>query len=478
MPIELIIVDDEELIRWTLKEALQSDNYRVLDFADGASFLKHFEEKGGDIVMLDIRLPDINGLEILSRIKQIDPGVFVVIMTAFAEIDTAVTAMKQGAYDYITKPYNLSEVSILIKKIVETSILKSQLRHFQERDNQSFNQILGESIKIKRIKDHILMAAQSERTTVLVRGESGTGKELVARQIHLLSSRKTKPFIDINAAAVTGTLLESELFGHEKGAFTDAHSQKKGFFELADSGTLFFDEIGDLSPSLQAKLLRVLQEKRFRRVGGSNDITVDVRIIAATNADLEKQMEEGSWRKDLFYRLNVFTIFLPPLRERKDDIVMLAKFFLEQFCCEFSKNITGFSSETMDILMRYPYPGNVRELKNLIERATLLESTNKIRPASLPDELKKHKSLDSKKAAANYSVSEKLPTGSVKPWKEGGFSIKDYIDKVEGDLVKEVLVETNGNKGLTAKILGLTRFSLRHLIKKHCLEEGASEESV
>ncbi|MBF0545850.1 MAG: sigma-54-dependent Fis family transcriptional regulator [Candidatus Riflebacteria bacterium] len=472
MPIEILIVDDEEMIRWTLKEALESDGYKIHDFATGEDFLRYFEEKGADIVMLDIRLPDINGLEILSRIKKIDTGVSVIVMTAFAEVETAVTAMKQGAYDYIAKPYNLAEVSLLIKKIVETSLLKRQLRHFQEKEQQGFNQILGENVKIKMIKEHILKAAQSDKTTVLIRGESGTGKELVARQIHMLSNRRNKPFIDINAAAVTGTLLESELFGHEKGAFTDASHQKKGFFELADNGTLFFDEIGDLSPSLQAKLLRVLQEQRFRRVGGVTDISVDVRIIAATNANLEKQMEAGIWRRDLFYRLNVFTIFLPPLCERPDDIMLLAKFFLDKYSGEFVKNINGFTPETMEILLRYPYPGNVRELKNLIERATLLETGGKIRPESLPEELRKYKQPSENKKVAEIPPENplvKLPEN--KPWKEPGFNLKNYVDQVEFDLVKNTLLDTDGNKGKAAKLLGLTRFSLRHLIKKHNLEK-------
>jgi transcriptional regulator with PAS, ATPase and Fis domain len=323
-----------------------------------------------------------------------------------------------------------------------------------------FSRILGENQKMKQLREHIGMAARTDRTTVLIRGESGTGKELVARQIHFQSARADKPFIDVNAAAVSSTLLESELFGHEKGAFTDAQKQKKGLFELANGGTLFLDEIGDLDPSLQVKLLRVLQERKFRRVGGTGDIHVDVRIISATNANLEKAIEDGRLRQDLFYRLNVFTVNLPPLRERRDDILLLAKNFLEEFRKEFSKEITGFRDDTIRILEGYSYPGNVRELRNIIERATLLETGTLIRPASLPEELKK---------SGDLSYVDFSPEVS-KPWHNAGFNFKDYIDSVEKQIVGEVMQEVEGKKSRAAEILGLTRFALRHQLKKHDLE--------
>jgi len=463
MELEILIVDDEEMIRWTLRESLESEGNKVFDFADGEGFLKFFSEKGGDIVFLDIRLPGINGLEILSKVREIDPSVPVVIMTAFGDIETAINAMKRGAYDYLSKPYNLAEVSLLVKKIAEERLLHSQLSRFKEKVDSRYQQILGENVKMKVLRDHISRAAQAEKTTVLIRGESGTGKELVARQIHFQSNRSQKPFIDVNAAAVTGTLLESEIFGHEKGAFTDAQKQKKGLFELADKGTLFFDEIGDFSPGLQAKLLRVLQEKRFRRVGGSIDINVDVRIIAATNADLEKAMEEGRWRRDLFYRLNVFTIFLPPLRERKDDIILLAKFFLNQFRLEFSKEILGLSPETCELLLRYDYPGNVRELKNIIERATLLETSDYIKPSSLPEELQSLKKIDMK--------IDTPPLPTKRPWDIANFNFKAYVDQFEKQLIQEALFAAEGKKGKAAQMLGLSRFAFRHQLKKHGLSE-------
>ncbi|HOI91495.1 MAG TPA: sigma-54 dependent transcriptional regulator [Candidatus Rifleibacterium sp.] len=460
MAIDILVVDDEEMIRWTLKEALESEGYNVTAFENGREFLNYFRQHGGDIVLLDVRLPDSNGLDLLLEATKVDPDAIVVIMTAFGDVETAVSAMKRGAFDYLSKPYSLEEVSLLIRKIVQANLVRSQLHHYQERLENQFSRILGENQKMKQLREHIAMAARTDRTTALIRGESGTGKELVARQIHFQSTRADKPFIDVNAAAVSSTLLESELFGHEKGAFTDAQKQKKGLFELANGGTLFLDEIGDLDPSLQVKLLRVLQERKFRRVGGTSDIHVDVRIISATNADLEKNIEDGRLRQDLFYRLNVFTINLPPLRERRDDILLLAKNFLEEFRKEFSKDIGGFREDTIKILDSYNFPGNVRELRNIIERATLLETSNLIRPASLPEELKKN-------VDTGYVSFENVET---KPWQKPGFSFKEYIDSVEKKIVVDVMNEVEGKKSRAAEILGLTRFALRHQLKKHDLE--------
>ncbi|HNV71831.1 MAG TPA: sigma-54 dependent transcriptional regulator [Candidatus Ozemobacteraceae bacterium] len=463
MSIEILIVDDEDMIRFTLRESLERQGYRVLDFANGEDFLAHFQQKGGDIVMLDIRLPGMSGLDVLKELKHLDASTPVIMMTAYGDVETAVTAMKLGATDYISKPYSLAEVHLILRNLADHSILKRQLSHYQEKIDGNYTQLLGDNVKMKTIREHISMAAQSDKTTVLIRGESGTGKELVARQIHNQSARRNKPFIDVNAAAVTGTLLESELFGHEKGAFTDAQKQKKGVFELADGGSLFLDEIGDLSPSLQAKLLRVLQEKRFRRVGGSVDISVDVRIIAATNADLEKQIEAGTWRRDLFYRLNVFTIQLPPLRDRRDDVLLLARFFLDQYNREFSKKITGFAPETTEILMSYPFPGNVRELKNLIERATLLETSALLKPGSLPEEMR------SIRPRVSVPVAETAAGGTLpaQPWLQAGFSFKDYIDGIEKQVIEQALTATQGKKGDAARLLGMTRFAFRHQLKKH-----------
>jgi len=464
MAIEILVVDDEEMIRSTLREALESEGYRVSDFGNARDFLRYFQEKGGEIILLDIRLPDASGLDLLLEIPKIDPDVPVVVMTAYGDVETAVTAMKRGAYDYLPKPYNLTEVNLLIKKIIQTSMLKGQLNRFREKLETNYSQLIGENVKMKILGEHISMASQSDRTTVLIRGESGTGKELVARQIHLQSSRAAQPFIDVNAAAVTGTLLDSELFGHEKGAFTDAQRQKKGVFELADRGTLFLDEIGDLDPNLQAKLLRVLQERRFRRVGGMSDISVDVRIIAATNANLEIAMEEGRLRRDLFYRLNVFTLFLPTLRERKDDIMLLARSFLDQFRKEFSKDISGFQPDTMEILSNYAFPGNVRELKNLIERAVLLETTNKIRSSSLPEEMHG-------RPRSQSMTPEIMDPG--KPWETPGFNLKIYIDSIERKVVSGAMADTEGKKSKAASLLGLTRFALRHQLKKHGLADDS-----
>ena len=486
MSVKIAIVDDEEMIQWTLKEAMESEGYEVETFDNGKDFLSYFKEYGADIVFLDVRLPDSNGLELLPEIIHIDPESIVVVMTAFGDVETAVTAMKNGAYDYLAKPYSKEEVSLLIKKIIQTSLVKSQLQLYQEKLESHFSHILGDNYNIKLLREHIAMAAKSDHTTVLIRGESGTGKELVARQIHFQSARADKPFIDVNAAAVSGTLLESELFGHEKGAFTDAQKQKKGLFELANGGTLFLDEIGDLDASLQVKLLRVLQERKFRRVGGTTDIHFDVRIISATNANLEEKMQQGSLRKDLFYRLNVFTINIVPLRERRDDVVLLAKSFLDEYRKEFSKeNITGFSEEALKLMQYYDYPGNVRELRNIIERAVLLEKTNLIRPCNLPDELRNNnnviESQDKQKSETTLSDKPQDPINTSdilcsdsniesKPWHKAGFNFKDYIDSVEKKIIEEVLKETGGKKTKAAEILGLTRFALRHQLKKHGMD--------
>lgn len=463
MAIDILVTDDEEMIRWTLKEALEQDGYNVLTFETGRKFLSYFNAHGGDIILLDVRLPDANGLDLLLEIKKDNPEAIVVIMTAFGDVETAVSAMKRGAFDYLAKPYSLEEVSLLIKKIVQANLLKSQLSHYQERFENQFARILGEDPKMKQLKEHIGMTAKSDKTTVLIRGESGTGKELVARQIHFKSQRADKPFIDVNAAAVSSTLLESELFGHEKGAFTDAQKQRKGLFELANGGTLFLDEIGDLDPSLQVKLLRVLEERKFRRVGGTSDIHVDVRIISATNADLEKAMEDGRLRKDLFYRLNVFNINLPPLRERPDDVMLLAKYFLDQFRKDFRKKITGFKEETINILKAYDYPGNVRELRNIIERATLLETDSALRPACLPEELKNSAKIE-KPIIQNYDC----PQDDM--WQKPGFDFKSYIESVEKKIICDAMKHVNYKKSEAAKMLGLSRFALRHQLKKHSLD--------
>lgn len=464
MTVKILIVDDEEMIRWTLKEGLECEGYEVKDFKDGRSFLEHFKRFGADIVFLDVRLPDSNGLDLLLEANKLEPEAIIIIMTAYGDVETAVTAMKRGAYDYLPKPYNLVEVNLMVHKIIQANIVKSQLHHFQERFETQFSRIIGENQKMKSLREEISIAAKADKTTVLIRGESGTGKELVARQIHFQSNRADKPFIDVNAAAVSGSLLESELFGHEKGAFTDAQKQKKGLFELANSGTLFLDEIGDLDMSLQVKLLRVLQERKFRRVGGTTDIHVDVRVISATNADLEKNIEEGRLRADLFYRLNIFSIKIPPLRERRSDILLLAKNFLDEFRKEFSKDISGFREDTIKIIENYDFPGNVRELKNIIERATLLESSNLIRPASLPEELKISSNLKESSLIFNDDV----------PWRSENFSFKEYIDSVEKRIVQEVLKETDNKKSKAAQMLGLTRFALRHQLKKHGIEDDDS----
>lgn len=473
--VNIVIVDDEEMIRWTLKEALSSEGYNVNDFSSGQEFMEFFSQNGADIIFLDVRLPDANGLDLLPQILKIENEAIVIMMTGFSDIETAVKAMKSGAYDYLQKPYNLVEVKLFVQKILRNNLIKSQLNRFQAKLEDKYARILGENRQMQNLREQITIAAKADKTTVLIRGESGTGKELVARQIHLQSPRSDKPFIDINAAAVSGALLESELFGHEKGAFTDAQRQKKGLFELANNGTIFLDEIGDLDMSLQVKLLRVLQERKFRRVGGTSDIHVAARVISATNANLEKNIEEGKLRADLFYRLNIFSIKIPPLRERKDDIILLAKNFLEEFRKEFSKNISGFTEETVKMLESYDYPGNVRELRNIIERAILLEKTSLIKPESLPDELRQTKSSNNEQSITeNFSQDTSAMPQINKPWLKPGFKFKEYIDSLEKEIVLEALKASDNKKTKAAEMLGLSRFALRHQLKKHGIEDDNS----
>ena len=329
----------------------------------------------------------MSGLELLEKINVQERGLMVIMITAYGMVETAVKAMKLGAYDYISKPFNLEEITFVIKKALEAGSLRKQVTLLRQQCKGQVDALIGESEEMAKVKNLILKIAKSDATTVLIQGESGTGKELVARAVHASSARADKPFMAVNCAALPVTLLESELMGHEKGAFTDAKAAKKGLFELADGGTVFLDEIGDMDLSMQAKLLRVLENKTFKRVGGVKDITVDVRVISATNQDLSKAISEGRFRKDLYYRLQVVPVNLPPLRERGDDVLLLARYFITYFNQELHKNVRGLSKEVEQILLLYPWPGNVRELKNALERAMILDVDTDLLPEHLPQEI-------------------------------------------------------------------------------------------
>lgn len=447
---KIMVVDDEHLIRWSLEQNLKKQGYEVCTAGTGEDALRLAREEQPELVLLDYHLPGINGLEVLQRLKEIDEDILVIMVTAQGGLETAVNTMRHGAYDYINKPFNLDEMAIVIRKALETSDLRREVVQLRsEHKKQGPPKILGNSKHMKDVLEMMAKVARSDASTVLVQGESGTGKELVAKWIHYESARAEKPFVAINCAAVPSTLLESELFGHEKGAFTDAKTSKKGLFELADGGTVFLDEIGDMEVGMQAKLLRFLEDRTFRRIGGGKVIPVDVRIISATNKDLLKAIEEKTFRNDLYYRLQVIPIFLPSLRERKDDILVLANYFIEMFTREFNKPTKGISSMAEKLLVEYNWPGNIRELKNVIERAIILGNDENLLLENLPLEI----------VAKGSQVAMPMATFKLPP--EG-----IDIEEVERELIKQSLEITDWNQSKAAKKLNLGIDAFRYRMKK------------
>ena len=447
---KIMVVDDEHLIRWSLEQNLKKQGYEVCTAGTGEDALRLAREEQPELVLLDYHLPGINGLEVLQRLKEIDEDILVIMVTAQGGLETAVNTMRHGAYDYINKPFNLDEMAIVIRKALETSDLRREVVQLRsEHKKQGPPKILGNSKHMKNVLEMMAKVATSDASTVLVQGESGTGKELVAKWIHYESARAEKPFVAINCAAVPSTLLESELFGHEKGAFTDAKTSKKGLFELADGGTVFLDEIGDMEVGMQAKLLRFLEDRTFRRIGGAKVIPVDVRIISATNKDLLKAIEEKCFRNDLYYRLQVIPIFLPSLRERKEDILVLANYFIEMFTREFNKPTKGISSMAEKLLVEYNWPGNIRELKNVIERAIILGNDENLLLENLPLEI----------VAKGSQVTVPMATFKLPP--EG-----IDIEEVERELIKQSLEITDWNQSKAAKKLNLGIDAFRYRMKK------------
>lgn len=448
---KLLVVDDEHLIRWSLEQNLKKQGYEVVTAGSGEDALRLVREEQPDLVLLDIQLPGISGIDVLEKIKDHDEDIIVIMVTANSGLENAVSAMRLGAYDYISKPFNLDELSIVVKKALETSDLKQEVvRLRSETKKNGPPHIIGESRQIKYLMEVLEKVARSEASTVLVQGESGTGKELVAKWIHYSSNRAEKPFIAINCAAVPATLLESELFGHEKGAFTDAKATKKGLFELADGGTVFLDEIGDMEMGMQAKLLRFLEDRSFRRIGGSRVFTVDVRIISATNKDLQKSIEEKTFRNDLYYRLQVIPIFLPSLRERKEDIIPLATHFIGLYNRDFNKKVQGIAGMAERMMVDYSWPGNVRELKNVIERAIILGNDETLLLEHLPLEI-----------VAKASPQSGAPVSSFRLPPEG-----IDIEEVEKELIRQALEITEWNQSKAAKKLSLGIDAFRYRMKK------------
>lgn len=469
MRADLLIVDDQETIVHFISRFLQEeDKYDVRTAFTGNGGLEEIDKRLPDLVILDLKLPDINGLEVLQKIKERDIDIIVIIITAFGQIDTAVKAMRLGAYDYITKPVSLDQLLVTIEKALESKQMIVELNYHRRklREKHKFDRLIGNSSAVKSIYRIIDQVAKSSATSILIEGESGTGKELVANIVHHKSDRFDKPFMEINCAALPETLLESELFGHEKGAFTDARAMKKGLLELAHTGTLFLDEIGEMSPAIQAKLLRVLEKMTFKRVGGVHDISVDVRIISATNMDLDKAVLESRFREDLFYRLKVVPITLPPLRDREMDVMLLSKFFIREFNKAFNKHFKRILPEAETILLRYAWPGNVRELKNLFERVVLLEEGEEISADMLPDQVKT--TIQRSDIVAQL---DEILKGTITP---SGILFKDIVEEIEKAIILKCLSETNWNQSETAELLNIKRDKLRYRIKLYDLKKSIS----
>lgn len=444
---KILIVDDDDAHRMMLKATLSADGYQIEEADDGDEAIRMVGEGFYDLIMLDLKMKNIHGIQALQQIKKISPAIPVLIMTAYASVQTAVEGLKLGAFDYLNKPLDMDEVREKIREALSADhvylagdALKEGLP--QEFD---FSDIIGNSKKMRDLFEILMMVAPSD-ATALILGESGTGKELIADAIQRNSLRADKPFVKLNCAALPENLLESELFGHEKGAFTGAASRRQGRFELADQGTIFLDEIGDMSLATQSKILRVLQEGEFERLGGDNSLHVDVRVIAATNKDLEKEVQKGNFRQDLFFRLGVVPIEIPPLRERKEDIALLAEHFLKQFAQKNQRLIKGFSPAAIDLLMRYHWPGNVRELENVVERAVILSRDAMITPQALP--------------LAFKQLGEETSDNDMD--KLVGRSLKE----VEKELILKTLEETGHNITRTAEILGITRRGLQYKLKE------------
>ena len=438
----ILVIDDDEDIRAVLKDRLEALRYRVLDTPNGAEALGLLEKQDVQMVLLDVVMPSMDGLTVLSEIRKRGHDVTVVMITAFGTIERAVQAMKEGAYDFIPKPFEADHIALIVGKALERERLKRGLGVLTEELDDRHRMVVGKSAAINRAVEAARKAAAS-RATVLLLGESGTGKEIFARAIHKWSDRKNQPFIAINCVGLSKDLLESTLFGHERGSFTGAVEQKKGKMELAHGGTVFLDEIGDVSTELQTKLLRFLQEREFERIGGSKPIRVDVRIIAATNRDLNSAIQRGTFREDLYYRLNVVPLTLPPLRERKEDIPGLAEFFFKRFALETKKNFIGISEDALKKLVAYDWPGNVRELGNVIENAVVFAKEPQIISSDLPTKI--------------------VATPASLPGER--HSYHEAVDDYRRTFIAKILAQTQGNRAAAAKILGLQRTYLSRLIK-------------
>ena len=449
----ILVVDDEKLIRWSVSERLQRDGYQVLSAVSGEQALEVIAATPPDVMLLDVKLPGIDGVETLRQALGLHPELAVLMMSAHSTVDVAVAAMKHGAIDFLVKPFPLTALDAAVARALSTSRMR---RHVAELSSDRSRPdplaaIVGGSVAMEQLRTVVGRLAGSDTTTVLIEGESGAGKEVVARAIHLEGARRENPFMQVNCAALPEHLLESELFGHERGAFTDAHTQKRGLFETAEGGTVMLDEIGDLPAGGQAKLLRLLENKTFRRVGGVTELRADVRIIAATNVNLEERVGEGRFRADLFFRLNVVRVVVPPLRAHLDDVPTLAAHFIARFNQELKRQVVGVSPQAMEQMRAFPWPGNVRELRNIIERAFILHaSAVEIRPEHLTPELREQTVSRAKERLVPQVDAQGL-----------------VLDDVERKLIAEAMERSSGNQSKAARLLGVSRDTLRYRLKKH-----------
>jgi two-component system NtrC family response regulator len=449
----ILIIDDEDAQRSILKGYLEKKGYKIFSASSGTEGIKATQNNLIDIVLSDFKMPDKTGLEVLEEVKKINPEISFVILTAYGTIENAVKAMRLGAFDYISKPVDLDELDLMIERIIENKNLKSEIRLLKNQLQEKFkiDSFISHSPKMEEVLSIAARAADS-KATILITGESGTGKEVLAKSIHYVSPRKDKPFVAVNIPALPETLLESELFGHEKGAFTGADKAKKGRFEIADGGTIFLDEIGDIPLNLQVKLLRVLQEHQIEKVGSSESIDIDVRIIAATHQNLEEKIKDGSFREDLYYRLNIVSLHIPPLRERRKDIIPLIEHFVQKYSEENGKHNLSLSKEAVDLLIKYNFPGNVRELENIIERAVVLARGEVITINDLPNIVK------------GFKAEKEILT-------DENATLIEQVEALEKKLIYDALSKTNGNQSQAGRMLGLTERNLRYKMQKYGIKK-------
>ncbi len=454
----VLVCDDEELIRWSIAEFLRGEGYRVVEAEDGAAALRLIERDSPDIVLTDLKMPVMDGIELLRRLRQSDRDMPVIVITAHNAVDSAVEATRLGARDYLTKPFDLREVALTVSRVLASHRLENEVRYLRGRTASTYGKLIGSSPAMQRLFATLRRLEDIDAPTVLLTGDSGTGKDLIAHAVHDSGRRKDGPMMAVDCASLPEQLIESELFGHEKGSFTDARTTKRGLFEVARGGTIFLDEIGEMSPATQARLLRALENRRFKRVGGVADLVLDAAVIAATNRDLSAEVKRGQFREDLYFRLNVVRIEVPSLRERREDIPVLVEHFITRFNRDFGRKIQGVAEEAMTRLVNYAWPGNVRELRNVIERIVILEADDVLRVEHLPGEIR----------------FGGLGSGSIRALGAPFVLPEDGVDleAVERSLIQQAMGRTNGNQSAAARLLGISRYALRYRLEKHGLALG------